>query len=94
LQEKTKTLAGLTTTEADTLLRYLFMKPDFYMRFRDEMVATDPFLLEQQRRMDIAKALMGVPTIVQPIYQRGLIRDLIPIAGLAGIELLRYKLLK
>jgi hypothetical protein len=94
LQEKTKALTGLTTAEADTLLRYLFMKPDFYMRFADEMIATDPFLLEQQRRMDIAKAMMGVPTIVQPIYQRGLLRDLIPIGALAGIELLRYKLLK
>jgi len=94
LQEKTKALAGLTTAEADTMLKYLFMKPDFYTRFADEMVATDPFLLEQQHKMDIAKAMMGIPTIVQPIYQRGLLRDLIPIAGLAGIELLKYRLLK
>jgi hypothetical protein len=70
------------------------MKPDFYTRFADEMVATDPFLLEQQYKMDIAKAMMGVPTIVQPIYQRGLLRDLMPIAGLTGIELLKYRLLK
>jgi len=94
LQEKTKALTGLATAEADAMLKYLFMKPDFYMRITDEMVATDPFLLEQQYKMDIAKAMMGVPTIVQPIYQRGLIRDLLPIAGLAGIELLKYRLLK
>ena len=94
LQERTKALAGLTTAEADTMLKYLFMKPDFYTRFADEMVATDPFLLEQQYKMDIARAMMGVPTIVQPIYQRGLLRDLMPIAGLTGIELLKYRLLK
>jgi len=94
LQERTKALAGLTTAEADTMLKYLFMKPDFYTRFVDEMVATDPFLLERQYKMDIAKAMMGVPTIVQPIYQRGLLRDLIPVAGLTGIELLKYRLLK
>jgi hypothetical protein len=94
LQEKTRTLAGLTEAQTNALLKYLFMKPDFYTRFADEMVATDPFLLEQQYKMDIAKTMMGVPTIEQPIYQRGLLRDLIPIAGLAGIELLKYKLLK
>ncbi|QGA72463.1 hypothetical protein [uncultured virus] len=94
LQEKTKALAGLTTAEADTMLKYLFMKPDFYTRFADEMVATDPFLLEQQYKMDIAKAMMGVPTIVDSVYKRGLIRDLLPIVGLAGIELLKYRLLK
>lgn len=94
LQEKTKALTGLATAEADTMLKYLFMKPDFYTRFADETVATNPFLLEQQYKMDIAKAMMGVPTIAQPIYQRGLLRDLLPIAGLAGIELLRYRLLK
>jgi hypothetical protein len=94
MQERTKALTSLTTAETDTLLRYLFMKPDFYMRFSDEMVATDPYLLEQQYKMDIAKAMMGVPTIVQPIYQRGLLRDLMPAVGLAGLELLRYKLLR
>jgi hypothetical protein len=94
LQEKTKALAGLTTAEADTLLKYLFMKPDFYARFGDEMLSVNPFLLEQQYRMDIAKAMMGVPTIAQPIYRRGLLHDILPIAGLAGIELLKYKFLK
>ncbi len=94
LHEKTKTLAGLTIAEADALLKYLFMKPDFYAKLADEMVATNPFLLEQQYKMDIAKAMMGVPTIVQPIYRRGLLRDLLPIGALAGIELLRYRLFK
>ncbi len=94
LQERTKALENLTTAEADALLKYLFMKPDFYAKFVDEMVATDPFLLEQQYKMDIAKAMMGVPTIVQPIYQRGLLRDLMPFGALAGMELLKYRLLK
>jgi ABC-type uncharacterized transport system YnjBCD substrate-binding protein len=76
------------------MLRYLFMRPEFYARISDEMVATDPTILEQQYKMDIAKALMGVPTIVQPIYRRGLLHDLIPLAGLAGMELLKYRLLR
>jgi hypothetical protein len=94
MQEKTKALTDFATSEADTMLRYLFMKPDFYAKFSEEMVATDPFLLEQQYRMDMAKAMMGVPTIMDSVYKRGLIRDLLPIVGLAGIELLKYRLLK
>lgn len=77
LQEKTKELTGLTKAEADVLLKYLFMKPDFYAKFGDEMASIDPFLLEQQYKMDIAKSLMGVPTIVQPFYKKGLL-DYLP----------------
>lgn len=77
LQEKTKELTGLTKAEADILSKYLFMKPDFYARFGEEMVSIDPFLLKQQYKMDIAKSLMGVPTIVQPFYKKGLL-DYLP----------------
>ena len=77
LQEKTKELTGLTKAEADVLSKYLFMKPDFYARFGEEMVSIDPFLLEQRYKMDIAKSLMGVPTIVQPFYKKGLL-DYLP----------------
>jgi hypothetical protein len=94
IQEKTKALTDFATSEADTMLRYLFMKPDFYAKFGEEMVATDPFLLEQQYRMDMAKGMMSVPTVVQPIYQRGLLRDLLPPIAQVGTSLLMYRLLK
>jgi len=90
LQEKTRALTGLTEAETNTLLKYLFMRPEFYVRITDEMVATDPTLLEQQYKLDIAKAMMGVPTIVQPIYRRGLLSYLPPLT-LSGIGL--YSLL-
>jgi len=94
MQEKTKALTDLATSEADTMLRYLLMKPDFYAKFGEEMVATDPFLLEQQYRMDMAKAMMGVPTIIDPIYKKGLLRDILPPVAKAGAELLLNRLLK
>jgi hypothetical protein len=90
LQEKTRALTGLTEAETNALLKYLFMRPEFYVRITDEMVATDPTLLEQQYKLDIAKAMMGVPTIVQPIYRRGLLSYLPPLT-LSGIGL--YSLL-
>jgi hypothetical protein len=90
LQEKTKTLAGLTEAEANALLKYLFMRPEFYARIADEMVSTNPYLLEQQYKLDIAKAMMGVPTIVQPTYKQGLLGSLPSLVG-SGIGL--YKLL-
>lgn len=77
LQEKTKEQANLTKAEADVLLKYLFMKPDFYAKFGDEMASINPFLLEQQHNINIAKLLMGVPTIVQPFYKKGLL-DYLP----------------
>jgi len=90
LQEKTRALAGLSEAQTDTMLKYLFAKPDFYIRLADEMVSVNPYILEQQYKMDIAKALMGVPTIVQPIYKQGLLSSLPQIVG-SGIGL--YKLL-
>jgi len=94
MQEKTKALTGLTEAQTNALLKYLFMKPDFYARLGDEMLSVNPYLLEQQYKMNMANAMMGVPTIVQPIRKEGLLRPLLPIAGLAGIELLKYRLLR
>jgi len=94
MQEKTKALTGLTEAQTNALLKYLFMKPDFYARLGDEMLSVNPYLLEQQYKQSIAQAMMGVPTIVQPIRKEGLLRPLLPIAGLAGIELLKYRLLR
>lgn len=86
LQEKTKELTGLAKSEADVLLKYLFMKPDFYAKFGEEMASIDPFLLEQQYKMDIAKSLMGVPTNVQPFYKKGLL-DYLPDFANLGITI-------
>ncbi|MDM7321175.1 MAG: hypothetical protein P3W91_005535 [Fervidobacterium sp.] len=86
LQEKTKELTGLAKSEADVLLKYLFMKPDFYAKFGEEMTSIDPFLFEQQYKMDIAKSLMGIPTIVQPFYKKGLL-DYLPDFANVGITI-------
>jgi len=83
LKEKANELAGLTKSEADVLSKYLFMRPDFYAKFGDEMASIDPFLFEQQYKMNIAKALMGVPTVVQPFYKKGLL-DYLPAFVSAG----------
>jgi len=90
LQEKTRTLAGLSEAQTDAMLKYLFAKPDFYARLADEMVSVNPYILEQQYKLDIAKTLMGVPTIVQPVYKQGLLSSLPPLVA-SGIGL--YKLL-
>ncbi len=87
--EKTRKLTGLSEAQTDTMLKYLFAKPDFYVKFANEMVSTNPYLLEQQYKLDIAKAMMSIPTIVQPTYKQGLLGSLASLVG-SGIGL--YKL--
>jgi hypothetical protein len=58
----------------------LFMRPEFYANITDKLVQTDPQLLEYQAKMNIAKTLMGVPTIAQPVYKKGLL-DYLPAFG-------------
>ncbi len=76
LRDQTKALTNLTGAKTQSLTNYLFMRPEFYANITDKLVQTDPNLLEYQSKMDIAKALMGVPTIAQPIYKKGLLEYL------------------
>ncbi len=80
LRDQTQALTNLTGARTQSLTNYLFMRPQFYADITDKLVQTDPSLLEYQSRMDIAKALLGVPTIAQPIYKRGLL-DYLPAFG-------------
>jgi hypothetical protein len=80
LRDQTTALTNLTGAKTQSLANYLFMRPEFYANITDRLVQTDPQLLEYQAKMDIAKALMGVPTIVQPTYRKGLL-DYLPAFG-------------
>jgi uncharacterized protein YcfJ len=77
LRDKTQALTNLAGARTQSLVSYLFMRPEFYANITDSLIKSDPQILEFQTKMDIAKALMGVPTIVQPIYRRGLL-DYLP----------------
>ena len=77
LREKTKALTNLTGAQTKSLVDYLFARPDYYISISEKLVQTDPSVLEFQTKMDIAKALMGVPTIVQSTYKKGLL-DYLP----------------
>jgi hypothetical protein len=72
-RDYTRTISDLIGSEANTTLQYLLAKPQFYSQISDMLVQSEPSLIEQQYKMDIAKALMGVPTITQPIYQQPLL---------------------
>jgi hypothetical protein len=80
LRDQTQALTNLTGAKTQALTNYLFMRPKFYVDITDSLVQTDPQLLEYQTRLNIAKALMGVPTIAQPIYRKGLL-DYLPAFG-------------
>ncbi len=80
LRDQTQALTNLIGARTQSLANYLFMRPQFYADITDKLVQTDPSILEYQSRMDIAKALMGVPTIAQPIYKKGLL-DYLPAFG-------------
>jgi hypothetical protein len=80
LRDQTTALTNLTGAKTQSLANYLFMRPEFYANITDKLVQTNPQLLEYQTKMDIAKALMGVPTIVQPKYRKGLF-DYLPAFG-------------
>jgi hypothetical protein len=88
LEDKTEALAKLSEAETDALLKYLLMKPDFYANYAEEMASTDPYLLEQQYKMQMASALMGVPVMVQPTVKRGLLNY--PAVFELGKDLLSY----
>jgi len=80
LRDQTQALTNLTGARTQALTNYLFMRPEFYANITDRLVQTDPQLLEYQTKMGIAKALMGVPTIAQPVYKKGLL-DYLPAFG-------------
>jgi hypothetical protein len=80
LRDQTQALTNLVGAKTQALANYLFMRPEFYANITDKLVQTDPQLLEYQAKMDIAKALMGVPTIAQPVYRKGLL-DYLPAFG-------------
>jgi hypothetical protein len=80
LRDQTQALTNLIGGRTQSLANYLFMRPEFYANITDKLVQTDPQLLEYQAKMDIAKALMGVPTIAQPVYKKGLL-DYLPAFG-------------
>jgi hypothetical protein len=80
LRDQTQTLTNLIGARTQSLANYLFMRPEFYANITDKLVQTDPQLLEYQAKMDTAKALMGVPTIAQPVYKKGLL-DYLPAFG-------------
>ncbi len=80
LRDQTQALTNLTGARTQSLVSYLFMRPQFYADITDKLVQTDPSLLEYQAKKDIAKALMGVPTIAQPVYKKGLL-DYLPAFG-------------
>jgi hypothetical protein len=80
LRDQTQALTNLIGAKTQSLANYLFMRPEFYANITDKLVQTDPQLLEYQAKMDIAKALMGVPTIAQPVYKKGLL-DYLPAFG-------------
>jgi hypothetical protein len=80
LRNQTQALTNLTGAKTQSLTNYLFMKPKFYADITDKLIQTNPQLLEYQAKMDIAKALMGVPTIAQPVYKKGLL-DYLPAFG-------------
>jgi len=77
LRDQTQALTNLTGARTQSLVSYLFMRPEFYANVADSVIKTDPQILDFQTKMDIAKALFGVPTIVQPVYRRGLL-DYLP----------------
>ena len=80
LRDQTTALTNLTGAKTQALVNYLFMRPEFYASITDKLVQTDPTLLDYQAKLDIAKALLGVPTIAQPIYRKGLL-DYLPAFG-------------
>ncbi len=80
LRDQTQALTNLTGARTQSLANYLFMRPEFYANITDKLVQTDPSLLEYQAKLDLAKAMMGVPTIAQPIYKKGLL-DYLPAFG-------------
>ncbi len=80
LRDQTQALTNLTGARTQSLTNYLFMRPQFYADITDKLVQTDPSLLEYQAKLDLAKAMMGVPTIAQPIYKKGLL-DYLPAFG-------------
>ncbi len=80
LRNQTEALTNLTGARTQALTKYLFMRPQFYADITDKLVQTDPSILEYQAKLDLAKALMGVPTIAQPIYKKGLL-DYLPAFG-------------
>jgi len=68
-RDYTRTISELFGSEANATLQYLLAKPQFYSQISDMLVQSEPSLIEQQYKMGIAEALMGVPTITQPIFQ-------------------------
>ncbi len=80
LRNQTEALTNLTGARTQALTNYLFMRPQFYADITDKLVQTDPSILEYQTKLNLAKALMGVPTIAQPVYRRGLL-DYLPAFG-------------
>jgi hypothetical protein len=80
LRDQTQALTNLIGARTQALTNHLFMRPEFYTNITDKLVQSDPQLLEYQTKMDIAKALMGVPTIAQPVYKKGLL-DYLPAFG-------------
>jgi hypothetical protein len=77
LKDKTEALANLTGSETQAFLQHLFAKPSFYSAIADNLLQTDQQFIEWQTKLGIANALMGVPTAVQPFYQKGLL-DYLP----------------
>ncbi len=80
LRDQTQALTNLIGARTQSLTNYLFMRPEFYANITDKLVQTDPSILQYQAQLDIAKALMGVPTIAQPVYKKGLL-DYLPAFG-------------